>query len=53
MKKPVIKESGKIIYRGYRFVQGVAGITNGKLDEEYVTFDVCSGTYSFRVEESA
>jgi alpha-L-rhamnosidase len=53
LKNPVIKESGREIYKNGSYIQGVSGITTGKRDDGYVTFDVGSGTYSFWMGESA
>jgi hypothetical protein len=53
LKNPVIKEGGRETYKNGSYIQGVAGITNGKRDDEYVTFSVGSGAYSFWIGESA
>jgi hypothetical protein len=53
LKNPVIKEGGREIYKNGSYIQGVSGITTGKRDDGYVTFDVGSGTYSFWMGESA
>jgi alpha-L-rhamnosidase len=42
-----IKESGKTLFHDGSYVDGVAGITGGSEDTNYVTFDVGSGSYSF------
>ena len=42
-----ITEGGKNVWTGDTYVEGVAGITGGRQDAEYVTFDVGSGNYSF------
>ena len=52
LKNPVIKEGGREIYKNGSYIQGVAGITNGKRDGGYVTFGVGSGAYSFWIGES-
>lgn len=52
LKSPVVKESGRVIYKGGSYIQDAPGITGGKRDGEYVTFAVGSGTYSFWVGES-
>lgn len=52
LKKPVVRESGKVIYKNNAFIKGIPGITGGKQDGEYITFKAGSGTYSFRIGES-
>lgn len=42
-----VKEGGKVIWRGGRFVPGVDGITSGRDDGEWIGFEVGSGEYSF------
>jgi alpha-L-rhamnosidase len=49
LKNVTITEAGKVIWKGGRFVKGVSGITAGSGTEDYITFDVGSGTYSFLV----
>ena len=44
-----IKESGKIVWEDGSYLEGVAGITGASEDDEYVTFNVGSGSYSFEV----
>jgi alpha-L-rhamnosidase len=44
-----VTESEKTIWKNGRFIQGALGITNGTETAEYVTFDVGSGSYSFRL----
>jgi len=42
-----IKESGKAVWENSSYREGIAGITGASEDEEYVTFNVGSGSYSF------
>lgn len=44
-----VEESGKVIWKDGSYVRGVAGITNGSESDDYVTFDVGSGSYSFKL----
>jgi len=48
-KNVTIKESGKTLFDECSYVGGVAGITGGSEDADYVTFDVGSGSYSFEL----
>ena len=44
-----VKESGKTVWRSRSLVERVAGISAGEETDDYVTFDVGSGEYSFRL----
>lgn len=44
-----IKESGKGVWENGSYVEGIPGIANAGEDEEYVTFNVGSGSYSLQV----
>ena len=44
-----VEEGGEVIWRNGSYVSGVAGITGGSEGAEYVTFDVGSGSYSFKL----
>ncbi len=44
-----VTENGKSVYRAGRFVKGVAGISSAEESEDYVTFDVGSGSYTFKL----
>ncbi|GAH50233.1 unnamed protein product, partial [marine sediment metagenome] len=44
-----VTEGGRIVYKAGRFVKGVAGIIAAEGNDNYVTFDVGSGSYSFRL----
>ena len=52
IKKPVVKERGKVVYQDDSYVQGVSGIVAGKRNEGHIIFSVGSGTYSFWIGES-
>ncbi len=52
LKSPVVKEGGKVIYQDGSYIQSISGITAGKRDDGYITFDVGSGAYSFLIGES-
>ena len=49
LKTPAIAEGGKPVWKGGSYVKGVAGITAAKRNGDYVTFDVGSGVYSFKL----
>ncbi|MEM2848780.1 MAG: family 78 glycoside hydrolase catalytic domain [Candidatus Bathyarchaeia archaeon] len=51
LKNPVIKESGRIVWRNGCFVEGVPGVASGKIEGDYVIFNVGSGSYVFSVGE--
>jgi alpha-L-rhamnosidase len=53
IKNPVIKESGRVLYQAESYLPGASGITSGKREGEYISFNVGSGTYSFWIAESA
>ena len=53
LKSPVVRESGKVVYKDGSYIQSVSGITAGKRDDGYITFDVGSGAYSFWIGESS
>jgi alpha-L-rhamnosidase len=46
-----ITESGNTVWKNRAYSPGVEGINGGREDDGYVTFDVGSGTYSFRLSE--
>ena len=52
LKNPVVRESGKEVYKDGSYIQSVSGITAAKQDNGYITFDVGSGRYSFWIGES-
>jgi len=41
-----IKESGKAVWENSSYIESIAGITGASEDDEYVTFQVGSGSYS-------
>ena len=45
----VISETGASVWEDGRFIPGVPGITAGKDGDEYVEFEVGSGTYHFQL----
>ncbi len=47
LTNPVVKENGRIIYQDDSSIPGVSGITAGKRQDGYLTFEVGSGDYSF------
>lgn len=49
LEKVIVKEGEKTIWENGSYVGGIAGITGGREDEDYVTFEVGSGSYSFKV----
>jgi hypothetical protein len=51
LKNATIIEGGKVVWKDGAYVKGVAGITAGKQEPGYYTFDVGSGEYGFKVEQ--
>jgi alpha-L-rhamnosidase len=51
-KDPLVRETGTVIYEHGSYVHGVTGIAPGTREDNYVTFEVGSGSYSFRIGES-
>jgi len=49
LRNPTVTEGGKVVWRGGRYVRGVAGITGAGQDADHVTFDVGSGEYGFKL----
>ncbi len=45
-----VTESDKTIWKNGKFIRGAFGITNGTETAEYVTFDIGSGSYRFRLK---
>ena len=45
----VVEEGGKVVWKNGSYVAGTAGITGGSETTDYVTFDVGSGRYSFKL----
>ncbi len=52
LKDVTVKESGKIIFEDGLYVGDAPGITNGSESIQYITFNVGSGPYSFKVERT-
>jgi len=48
-KEIAIMESGKALWKAGKFIEGVSGITAGNETNDYVTFDVGSGSYDFQL----
>jgi len=49
LKNAIITEDGKTIWKAGAFIKGVSGISSGSETDDYVTFDVGSGTYAFEL----
>ena len=49
LKNIRIRENGKIVWENNLYFKGVKGITNGSENDKYITFDVKSGSYSFKM----
>jgi len=49
LKNIRIRENGKIVWENNLYFKGVKGITNGNENDKYITFDVKSGSYSFKM----
>jgi len=45
----IVEEGGKTIWKDCAYVGGVVGITDGSESADYVTFDVGSGSYAFKL----
>ncbi|MCX6873212.1 MAG: hypothetical protein NTW21_05305 [Verrucomicrobia bacterium] len=50
LNNATITEGGKTVWKDGTYVKGVVGITAGKQEAGYYTFDVGSGEYGFMVE---
>ena len=48
-KNVVITENGETVWENGKFLDGVPGITAGSDDDDYVVFDVGSGSYHFNL----
>ena len=49
LKRVMITESDKPVWKNHRYVKTVSGITAGTETDDYVTFDAGSGNYTFRL----
>ncbi len=50
LENVIVEEGGKTIWKDGSYVSGVVGITDGSESTDYVTFDVGSGFYSFKLK---
>jgi len=50
LKNITVKESDKAIWQNNRYIAGVADITAGTETDDYITFDVGSGSYRFQLK---
>lgn len=51
-KDPVVRESGEVIYQHGSYIHGVTGIFSGTREDDYIGFELGSGSYSFSMGES-
>jgi alpha-L-rhamnosidase len=49
LKEFAITEGGKASWKNDFYIDGAAGITDGRRDADWVTFDVGSGSYCFEL----
>jgi len=49
LESVIVKESGRTIWKDGSYVEGVMGIVGGDKGEDYVTFDIGSGSYFFEM----
>jgi len=49
LENVTVEEGGKTIWKDGSYVNGTTGITDGSKSADYVTFDVGSGSYSFKL----
>ena len=49
LKNATITEGGKIVWKAGEFLKPVSGISGAQDSDDYVTFEVGSGSYSFRL----
>ena len=52
LKNATITEGGKVVWKDGVYVKGVEGITGGKQEPGYVTFDTRSGEYRFEAHNN-
>jgi alpha-L-rhamnosidase len=50
-EKVLVKESGEVIWKNSKYIKKIKGIKNGKDNDEYVVFEVGSGSYIFEISE--
>ncbi len=53
LKNPIVKEGKEIVFKDSSYIQGVRGITSGKLDDGCIAFAVGSDSYSFWINGSS
>jgi len=53
LKRLVVEEGGRVVWRDGHFIEGVLGVESGRLEGNYVVFRVGSGSYRFLVKEEA
>jgi len=51
LKNVIVAESGRNVYKAGTLVKGVAGIITAVENDDYVTLDVGSGAYAFRLTD--
>ncbi len=51
LKNPVVEESGRIVWKDGCFIEGVPGVESGRVEDNYIIFNVGSGSYTFSVRE--
>ena len=49
-KNITITEGGKVVWKDGAYIRGVEGITGGRQETGYVTFDTGSGEYNFKAQ---
>ena len=47
----IVEENNEIIWKEGSYVDGVNGISGGAETRDYVTFDIGSGFYEFRIAD--
>jgi alpha-L-rhamnosidase len=52
LKNPEVREGDTIVWKNGSYTQGVVGISSAKQEEGYITFEVGSGSYAFRIGEA-
>ncbi|MEI8042905.1 MAG: alpha-L-rhamnosidase C-terminal domain-containing protein, partial [Verrucomicrobiota bacterium] len=50
LKNATVTEGGKAVWKAGAYVKGVVGISGARQEADYVTFDVGSGEYRFKLE---
>jgi len=52
LTNPIVKESGRVIWRENAFLEGAQGIISGRKEEKHIVFSVGSGSYIFLIEDA-